>query len=115
LSELHLTRAGVPQGSVIGPLLYLIYTADMPTTDDTLIATFADDTAILSSDADPVRASERLHHHLSLLQTWLKQWKIKVNPIKSTQTTFTTRRGLCPQVSINNTLITYLCTELSPF
>jgi hypothetical protein len=71
----------------------------------TLIATFPDDTAILSSDADPVRASEILHHHLSLLQTCLKQWKIKVNPIKSTQTTFTTIRGLCPQLNINNTLI----------
>jgi hypothetical protein len=106
LSDHRLIKAGVPQGSVLGPLLYLIYTADVPTMDDTLIATFADDTAILSSDADPdpVSASERLHH-LNLLQSWLKQWKIKVNPIKSTQITFTTRRGLCPQVSLNNTLI----------
>jgi hypothetical protein len=54
------------------PLLYLIYTADAPTGDDTSIATFADDTAILSSDADPARASERLHHHLSILQNWQK-------------------------------------------
>jgi hypothetical protein len=38
----------------------------------TLIATFNDDTAILSSDADPARASERLHHNLNLLQNWLK-------------------------------------------
>jgi hypothetical protein len=56
------------QGSVIGPLLYLIYTTDAPTRDDTLTAKFTDDTAILSSDADPARGSERLHHHLNLLQ-----------------------------------------------
>jgi hypothetical protein len=82
----------VPQESVIGPLLYLIYTADGPTKDDSLIATFTDDTAKLSSDADPARASERLYH-LSLLQKWLKQ---------SAQITFSTRRDLCPQVNINN-------------
>jgi hypothetical protein len=91
----------VPQGSIIGPLLYFIYTADAPTRD-ALIATFTDNTAILSSDADPVRASERLHHHLHLLENWLKKWKIKVNPVKSTQITFTTRRDLCPKVNINN-------------
>jgi hypothetical protein len=68
----------------------------------TLIATFADDTAILSSDADPARASERLHHYVSLLENWLTKWKIKMNPVKSTQITFTTRRALCPQVNINN-------------
>jgi hypothetical protein len=35
----------------------------------------------------------------------MEQWKIKVNPAKSTQITFTTRRAVCPQVSINNTHI----------
>jgi hypothetical protein len=74
----------------------------MLTKKDTLIATFADDTAILSSDADPARASERLQHPLSLLQNWLTTWKIKVNPVQSIQITFTTRRDLCPQVNSNN-------------
>jgi hypothetical protein len=44
--------------SVIGPLLYLIYTADASTRDDT---------ATLSADADPARASEEPQHHLNLL------------------------------------------------
>jgi hypothetical protein len=78
-----------------------VLSAVAPTRDDTLIATFADDTAVLSSDADPARASERLHHHLHLLQNWLKKWKIKLNLVKS-QITFTTRRDLCPQVNIIN-------------
>jgi hypothetical protein len=39
LSDFHVITAGVPQGSDVGPLLYLIYTADAPTRDDTLIAT----------------------------------------------------------------------------
>jgi hypothetical protein len=66
-SDYHLTKAGVPQGSVVWPLLYLIYVADATTRDDTLIATFADHTTILSSDADPARASERLKNGKSRL------------------------------------------------
>jgi hypothetical protein len=89
----HLIRARIPQGGILGPLLYLIFTADVPLTEKTLMATFADDTAILSSDHDPNAASQKL------------QWKITLNPAKSSQITFTTRRAICPQVSINNFLI----------
>ena len=43
-SDIEQIRAGVPQGSILGPILYLLYTSDL-TTD---LATFADDTAILA-------------------------------------------------------------------
>lgn len=105
LSQYHSIHSGVPQGSVLGPLLYLIFTADVPTTDNTLIATFADDTAIMSSDFSPNRASEKLQQHLNILQTWLEQWRIKVNNTKSTQITFTTKHTVCPQTTIYNTPI----------
>jgi hypothetical protein len=66
------------------------------------MAIFADDTAIMSSDHDPNTASKKLQQHLNLLQNWMEQWKITVNPAKSSQITFTTRRTICPQVSNNN-------------
>ena len=77
LSDYRPIRAGVPQGSVLGALLCLLYTADFPTTLDTLMTTFADDTVILSSDPDPVCATEKLQHHLNLLQNWLERGELK--------------------------------------
>jgi hypothetical protein len=68
LSAYHLIRARVPQGSILGPLLYLIFTADVPLTGKTQMATFADDTAIMSSDHDPNAASKKLQQYLNLLQ-----------------------------------------------
>jgi hypothetical protein len=54
------------------------------------MATFVDGTAIMSSDHDPNTAFQKLQQHLNLLKNWMEQWKITVNPSKSTQITFTT-------------------------
>ena len=70
VSYLHPVTAGVPQGSVMGPILYLLFTADLPISDDVLIGTFADDTAILSSDPNPAHASIKLQKCLEKIITW---------------------------------------------
>ncbi|VVC41489.1 Reverse transcriptase domain [Cinara cedri] len=105
LSSTHNILAGVPQGSDITPFLYTLFTANIPSTDNTLIGTYADDTAILSSSQDPHEASGLLQNHLNSLSHWFNSWKIKINDSKSSHITFSLRPGNCPHIIYENAII----------
>jgi hypothetical protein len=98
---LHPIHAGVPQGSILGPILYTIFTADLPEAEKRLTATYADETAILAFHEDPIVATSKLQTHLHRLEHWLQQWCICANESKSTQVTFTLRREDFPPVYLN--------------
>lgn len=105
-------KAGVPQGSVLSPLLFNLYVADIPTTDNTNTLMFADDTAIWSSHHNPITAHKNLQTHLELIHTWTQNWRISLNPSKSKAIAFSNlalrklrRRLPNNKLTINNTPI----------
>jgi hypothetical protein len=61
-----------PPVSDLGPLLNLLYTADLPTSPESITVTFVDDTTVLATDSDPAIASHRLHTNLLGIQNWFK-------------------------------------------
>jgi len=100
-SELCEIAAGVPQGSVLGPVLYTLYTSDIPQSQDITVATFADDTALLASNPCAARASEILQKGLQEMEKWMAEWRITASTTKSVHVTFTLRKEDCAPVTLN--------------
>ncbi|KAK9876130.1 hypothetical protein WA026_011247 [Henosepilachna vigintioctopunctata] len=84
-SEPFTPRAGIPQGSTIAPILYLIYTHDMPHPVSILsqISLFADDTAIWTTARTSAKCSRIMQRQLDAYSAWAVKWRITPNPNKT--------------------------------
>ena len=83
--------SGVPQGSVIGPILFLVYINDLPDCVSSSIRLFADDTIIyrhIKSEADGQALQDDLRH----LEDWERSWQMEFHPGKCTVLRITHKR-----------------------
>ena len=73
-------RAGVPQGSMLGPLLFLIYINDLSEGLPSNAKLFADDTSLFSVIHDSNTSALELNSDLAKINRWAFQWKMSFNP-----------------------------------
>ena len=73
-------ESGVPQGSVLGPLLFLVYINDLEKNIKSNVKFFADDTMLYSVVKDPTITAVDLNHDLVTINQWAYQWKMEFNP-----------------------------------
>lgn len=106
-SEFKEINAGVPQGSVLGPILFVLYTRDIPQTEGTTLGTFADDTAVLAISDSIETATSKLQKALNSISDWTKKWRIALNETKSTHTNFTYKKVYNLPIYINSVQIPY--------
>lgn len=106
--------AGVPQGSILGPIIFNIFFSDIPKpTGDVRLLSFADDILIFSSRKHLKTASKLLNEHIAILFQFLQRWKLKINESKSLAIKITGKRKHIlrnarlhvPSIKINSTCV----------
>ena len=80
-SDWELVRSGVPQGSVLGPLLFLIYINDLDNSTSCMVSKFADDTKIATSVND-IKNCFKVQNTLDRLLGWADKWQMDFNKKK---------------------------------
>ena len=70
----------MPQGSLLGPLFFLIYINDLTDNLSSNVKLFADDTSLFSVICDPLETANVLNNDLRKIREWAEQWKMVFNP-----------------------------------
>lgn len=92
-SSRKLVNCGVPQGSILGPLLFLIYINDLPCASELFSLLFADDTTLLCSGKDLPALIKKVNHEFRKIVEYFRSNKMLLHPSKTKFMLFNTPRG----------------------
>ena len=106
-SEWTFVKAGVPQGSILGPLLFLIYINDIVIELHASVRLFADDTSLYIIVENPITAAFTLSDDLNFISTWASDWLVRFNATKTLSIILSLLKNppLHPTLYMNNTPI----------
>lgn len=111
-SEKKLIKCGVPQGSILGPLLFLLYINDLPSCCDKLLPViFADDTNVFLKGRSTDALIEIMNKELDNILKWLNANKLSLNISKTQYMVFHTQRNkpvISKTLKIKNSAIEYV-------
>ena len=93
ISEWKDVLAGVPQWSVLGPLLFLFYINDLCDNLNCEVKLFADDTPLFSVIENELVGADELNRDLEKIRLWVWQWKMEFNANKTEEIIFSTKRA----------------------
>ena len=100
--------AGVPQGLVLGPLLFLIYINDICNSIESDLFLFSDDCSLFQKvNSNRRKAAKILNRDLAKITKWCKDWLLTLSPSKSATILFSRKNKILPYVPVlvNNTVI----------
>ena len=103
-------NSGVPQGSVLSSLLFLIYINDFPDRITSICTIFADDASLFSKVIDTCNSQNALNSDLESISNWVYQWKLLFNPDSEKQAnevifSHKSNTYMYPPVKLNNNTI----------
>ena len=82
-SSTQYIKYGVPQGSVLGPLLFLLYINDLENSCNSTPRLFADDTCVIAKGTSPAQLELQLNHELNQIAAWINANNLTINPSKT--------------------------------
>ena len=81
-SDWSCVTSGTPQGTILGPLLFLLYINDITECVSSTVKLYADDTTIYREIIDPIIDCQLLQNDLTNISEWARKWQLRFNADK---------------------------------
>ena len=106
ISDMNDISCGVPQGSTLGPLLFIIYVNDLPLATNLHVRLFADDTNITASHHHKDTLEKIVKNELKQVNIWMKLNKLSISYKKTEYIIITNKNEKpCNDIKIDQTII----------